>query len=248
MTLAIILGLIVGSFLNAVVYRLHKGISFVSGRSFCPHCKHELHTRDLVPLFSYLFLGGKCRYCNKKISWQYPLVELGTAIVFALLMWQFGLSSIFVVYAIFAIFLIIMFVYDLKYYLILDKVSIPAAIIALILSLFVLKIAPLDLLWGALIGGGFFFLQFIVSKGKWIGGGDIRLGVVMGLMLGYQMVLVALFAAYVLGSLVGVALIVFGNKKWKSQVPFGTFLSAATLFAILWGEPVLWHYKQFLLL
>ncbi|MFA6098834.1 MAG: prepilin peptidase [Patescibacteria group bacterium] len=244
----IILGLVIGSFLNAVIYRLHVGVSFMKGHSYCPFCKHNLDFRDLFPVFSFIFLKGKCRYCRKKISWQYPLVELATAMAFLLLYFKFGLSATFAVYLIYTVFLIIIFVFDWRYYLVLDKVSIPAVVIAFLLSFFVLKISLLSLLLGLLIGGGFFLLQYLVSRGKWIGGGDIRLGLMMGAMLGYQALLVALFIAYFTGSLGGLGLIFSGRKKWKSQVPFGTFLSLATFAAFLIGSAVILFYKNLLIL
>lgn len=246
--LVAILGLVVGSFLNAVIYRLHKKVSFLRGRSYCPWCKHDLSTKDLIPLFSFMFLKGECRYCLKKISWQYPLVEFGTMVVFLLLFWQFGLTLEFFVYLIYASILIIIFVYDLRYYLILDKVSLPAIIIAVLLSVFILNISLINILFGVLIGGGFFLLQFYISNGKWIGGGDIRLGVLMGAMLGFPGILVALFTAYVLGSIVGIFLILSKKKKWKSQVPFGTFLSLATLITFVFGELVIEYYQNLFLL
>jgi len=138
--------------------------------------------------------------------------------------------------------------FDLRYYLILDKVSIPALGIAILLSIFVLQLSVWSVAFGILIGGGFFLLQFFISKGKWIGGGDIRLGMVMGAMLGWQYVLMALFVSYIFGSLIGICLIVFGKKKWKSKVPFGTFLSAATYIIFIFGEPILKAYKNLLFL
>lgn len=240
--LVILLGLVVGSFLNVVIYRLHKGTGFLKSRSYCPHCQHTLGTWDLVPLFSFLFLRGKCRYCAKSISWQYPLVEAGTAICFALLYGWLGLTPAFFVYVIYTCFLIIIFVYDFRYYLILDVVSIPLMVIAAALSLFILDIPAWHLLLGGAIGGGFFLAQSVVSKGKWIGGGDIRLGAAMGLMLGWRQLLVALFFAYLLGSVIGICLVLFGKKKWQSQVPFGTFLSVATFATFLFGPGIAEHY------
>ncbi|MDD5040084.1 MAG: prepilin peptidase [Patescibacteria group bacterium] len=237
--LVLILGLVVGSFLNAVIYRLHAGVSFMKGRSYCPLCKHDLGWRDLVPVISFFMLWGKCRYCRKGISWQYPLVEIGTALTFLALYWRFDLSAEFYVLLAYASLLIIIFVYDLRYYLILDRVSIPAFCIAIVGSLFVLDISILSLVIGVAIGGGFFSLQYAVSRGKWIGGGDIRLGAVMGAMLGYQKLLIALFMAYVLGSLVGVGLIASHRKGWKSKVPFGTFLAAATILVFIFGDRIL---------
>ena len=233
-----------GSFLNAVIYRLHQGVSFLGGRSYCPFCKHDLRSGDLVPLFSFIFLRGKCRYCHKSISWQYPLVEAGTALSFIILYLRFSLTPEFFVYLVYASFLIVIFTYDLRYYLILDKVTVPAMIVALILSVFVLEVRGWDLLYGLLLGGGFFLVQFLVSRGKWVGGGDIRLGALMGLMLGYKYLLVALFAAYVLGSVIGVFLILFGKKGWKSQVPFGTFLSVGAFIAFIFGQAIIDYYQE----
>lgn len=246
--LVIILGLVVGSFLNVVIYRLHTRVSFLVGRSYCPHCKHDLGFWDLIPLFSFIFLRGECRYCRKHISWQYPLVELGTAVTFVALYLRFALTPAFFVYLVYACLLIIIFTYDFRYYLILDKVTVPGMVIALLCSVFILKISAWHLLFGVIIGGGFFLLQFVVSRGKWIGGGDIRLGVLMGLMLGYQPLLLALFAAYLLGSVVGIGLIVSGRKKWQSQVPFGTFLSAATILVFIFGSGIVDYYKDIFLL
>lgn len=244
--LVLIVGLVVGSFLNAVIYRLHVGKSFVRGRSFCPHCKHGLAGPDLVPLFSFIFLRGKCRYCHQPISWQYPLVEAGMAAAFLALYLHLGFQPQFFVYALYTCFLMVIFVFDWRYYLILDRVSVPAIIIALPLSVFVLHIPITSLLIGGLIGGGFFFLQFLVSRGKWIGGGDIRLGLIMGFMLGTGPVLVALFIAYLTGSIIGGALVIVRKKQWKSQVPFGTFLSAATFITFLVGQGILTTYREFI--
>ena len=178
------------------------------------------------------------------ISWQYPLVEAGTALSFIVLYLCFSLTPEFFVYLVYASFLIVIFTYDLRYYLILDKVTVPAMIVALILSVFVLEVGGWDLLYGLLIGGGFFLVQFLVSRGKWVGGGDIRLGALMGLMLGYKYLLVALFAAYVLGSVIGIFLILFGKKGWKSQVPFGTFLSVGAFIAFIFGQAIIDYYQE----
>ncbi len=241
-----VLGLALGSFLNVVIYRLHAGIGFLRGRSYCPFCKHDLGLKDLVPLFSFLSLKGKCRYCNKPISWQYPLVEFGTAVSFLLLYWAFDLGPEFFVYLVYVSFLIIIFVYDLRYYMILDKVSIPAFFIAMAGSYFILDIGIVSLLIGAGVGGGFFLLQFLISRGKWIGGGDIRLGMVMGAMLGFSSVLAALFGAYILGSIVGIALVAQKKKKWQSKVPFGTLLTFATFITFLFGDYIVDAYLNLL--
>jgi len=242
-----IFGLIIGSFLNAVICRLKENEQFVRGRSKCPYCRHSLGFWDLIPLASFIFLKARCRYCHKKISWQYPLVELATALVFTIgyFHYQFPnylitLLPYYLIYLVFSCFLIIIFVYDLKHYLILDKVTLPALILALALN-FLLGLSIINLLIAALVAAGFFFLQFIVSKGKWIGGGDLRLGLVMGAMLGWPKVALALMLAYVLGAAIGIFLIILKKKQLNSPMPFGTFLSLGTWVALLWSEEI-WHF------
>jgi len=247
-----ILGLIVGSFLNVVVYRLKQKKTFLRGRSFCPSCKRKLTLKDLVPLFSFIFQKKKCRYCKKKISWQYPLVEAAVGLLFVLVWWHHmglelnawcsygGLDLVCVLRDfIIASFLIIIFVYDLKYYLILDKVSIPLIIIALIFNL-VLGMSFYNLLIGGLVGGGFFLVQYLISRGRWIGGGDIRLGIAMGIILGWPGVLLALFLAYLIGSVGAVILLALKKKKWGSEIPLGTFLTVATFIWLLYGD-IIWQ-------
>ncbi len=238
-----IFGLIIGSFLNVVIFRLDQAKSFWQGRSFCPKCQKSINWYDNIPLLSFIILGGRCRTCHKKISWQYPLVELATAVIFAWLHRRFGLSLPFLIYAILSGFLLVIFVYDLKHYLILDKVAIPAIIFAFLASLY-LGISFGNLLIAALVGGGFFASQFFISQGKWVGGGDIRLGVLMGFILGLKFLLVALFLSYVIGAVFGLALIALKQKKMSSQVPFGPFLTLATFITIIYGQELLsWYFN-----
>lgn len=238
-----IFGLIVGSFLNVVIFRLDKNKSFLGGRSVCLNCGKKIAWYDNLPLLSFVILGGRCRFCKKNISWQYPLVELATAIIFAWFYWQFGLSLKFFALIIFSCFLLVIFIYDLKHYLILDKVVIPAMVVALLFNL-CLGLSFKDLILGGLIGGSFFAIQYYVSKGKWVGGGDIRLGILMGLMLGWKFLLVALFLAYLLGAGVGLVLIVLNKKKMSSQIPFGPFLVLATLITLVYGQHLIsWYFS-----
>lgn len=235
-------GLAVGSFLNCLIYRLETGQSFLQGRSLCPHCKHQLAFWDLIPVFSFLFLKGKCRYCQKTISCQYPLVEIATGILFVLFfairlplidIRETGLLIIIP-------FLIIIFIYDLKHYIIPDKVIYPAIGIALIFAL--IHSLKLDLLLSALAAAVFFAAILLISRGKWMGAGDIKLAFLMGLVLGWPNILVALFLAFLTGAIIGVALIVFGRKTLKSEVPFGPFLVAGTFLALFLGENIInWY-------
>ena len=237
-------GLVVGSFLNSIIYRLSTGESFLFKRSFCPHCKHKLGWQDLIPIFSFLILKGKCRYCHQKISLQYPLVELATGLLFvSFFIFHFSFF-IFII----ACFLIIIFVYDLKYYLIPDKIIYPAIAITFLYQLF--RISDFKLLtnpfFSALLASLFFLTIVLVSRGKWMGVGDIKLAFFIGLFLGFPNILVALFLAFFLGAIIGVGLIVSHKKSLRSEVPFGPFLVVGTFVALFWGQNIIHWYLNFL--
>ena len=236
-------GLTVGSFLNSIIYRLRSGESFLFKRSFCPHCQHQLSWQDLIPIFSFLILRGKCRYCSQKISLQYPLVELATGLLFvSFFIFHFSFF-IFII----ACFLIIIFVYDLKYYLIPDKIIYPAIAVTFLYQLF--RISDFKLLVNPLLSAlpaSLFFLTIVlVSRGKWMGVGDIKLAFFIGLFLGWPNILVALFLAFFIGAIIGVGLIVTGKKTLKSEVPFGPFLVAGTFMAMFWGQNIINWYLNF---
>ncbi|MDD2696797.1 MAG: prepilin peptidase [Candidatus Pacebacteria bacterium] len=248
-------GLIIGSFLNCVIDRLETKDSFLKGRSFCPNCRHVLSWQDLIPVFSFLFLRGKCRYCRKAISWQYPLMELATGALFVLVFRYFAGDLPYTIYGlIIASFLIIIFVYDLKHYVIPDSVIYPAIAIALLYQLFQIWSSGywnLAGFWNLLLGilPTLFFLAIIlISRGRWMGFGDFELAILMGLILGWPNILIALFSAFFIGALVGTWLIVRGAKTLKSEVPFGPFLVTGTFLALFLGDKILdWYLTLFLL-
>ena len=257
-------GLIVGSLLNCIIFRLKIGESFLKGRSYCPFCKTILKWPDLVPVLSFLILKGKCRYCQKPISWQYPLVEISTAWLF-LLIFNFQFPSLVsfqflsgpaifntLLLWLIACFLIIIFVYDLKYFLIPpDKVIYSAVIIVFIYRLF----NNWSDWWffsnsllAAIIPSAFFFFLVQVSRGSWMGVGDIKLAFLMGLFLGWPQILIALFLAFFIGAVIGTALIILKKKTLKSEVPFAPFLVVATFISLFWGSELLnWYQDLFLL-
>lgn len=272
-----IYGLIIGSFLNALIYRLKTKKSVWQGRSFCPNCKKQLQFWDLVPVFSFIFLRGRCRYCHKKISWQYPAVELVTGLIFVLIFYYqylipktYNLTTIIslIFYLFIASILIIVFVYDLKHYIIPDKIIWTGISINLIYwlvgvsfyfmgnqkvfyqlfpSAYYLTPNPLYIILGALLSGGFFLILVLVSRGKWMGGGDVKLAFFMGLFLGFPQVLVALFIAFVVGSIVSIILVAWHKKTFKSQIPFGPFLVLGSFAALFWGVSIInWYYQLFL--
>lgn len=245
-----IFGLCIGSFLNCFIYRLEEEKT-MQGRSFCPNCKHVLSFLDLFPVFSFLFLGGKCRYCHKKISIQYPLSELATGILF-LLIFNFlnPISTISQgIYFLYLLFitsaLIIIFIYDLKHYLIPDKVLFPAIIISLIYNLIYYQ-NILNALLAVVIGSGFFLFIFLISRGRAMGFGDVKLAILMGLLLGFPNILVALFLAFFFGAIIGLILMIYKAKSLKSEIPFGPFLIAGTFIALLCGNQIIQWYLNFL--
>lgn len=234
-------GLIVGSFLNCIIYRLETGKSFLRGRSFCPHCKHKLGLLDLFPVFSFIALGGQCRWCKKRISFQYPLVELATGLAFFLI-FIFALQPQ-ILYFLITPFLIVIFVYDLKHYLIPDKIIYPGIVIALAFTIFNLSSA-LNYLLAGLGAAVFFFSVVLLSRGKWMGVGDIKLALLMGLILGFPSILVALFLAFFTGAIIGIGLIACRRKSLKSEVPFGPFLVGGTFLAMFFGEAIIdWYFN-----
>ncbi|MBT4403010.1 prepilin peptidase [Candidatus Falkowbacteria bacterium] len=250
-----IFGAIIGSFLNVVIYRTYHNKFFLKARSFCPKCKKMIALYDNIPILSFIFLRGKCRHCKTGISLQYPIVEFITGLLFVIIFFvnhqlpvtNYQLSiSLFRDLFITSV-LIIIFVQDLKWYIVLDKIILPATLVAFLINLF-LGLSFRSLLLAMFIAGGFFLLQFVISKGKWIGGGDIRLGLFMGASLGFPEILIALFLAYILGSFIGIFLIIIGKKKMSSKLPFGTFLAPATLITLFCGDKILEWYLSHLVM
>ena len=240
-------GLIIGSFLNCLIYRLEIEDSPFKGKSYCPKCKHVLKWPDLIPVLSFFLLRGRCRYCSQKISWQYPLVEIATGLLF-LLIFNAGFS---VFYFIIAPLLIVIFVYDLKHYLISDQVIYPAIILVLFYNLLRPDLLTrLDLFLSAFGAALFFLLLVLITRGGGMGIGDIKLAFFMGLFLGWPNILIALFLAFFLGAVVGTGLILLNKKTLKSEVPFAPFLIIGTLIALFWGQNIIdwyWHFSLFLL-
>jgi leader peptidase (prepilin peptidase)/N-methyltransferase len=257
--LIFIFGTVVGSFLNVVIIRLKNGDSIFKKRSHCLFCARKLTWKELIPIFSFLFQKRRCLGCRKKISWQYPLVEFFTGLIFVLIVWKFfelSLLGIAVSCFLFFVscFLIIIFVYDLKYYLVADQVIYPAIIAVsiwyLVFSIFFKFYTKNDLLnavYGAAIVGGLFLAIVLLSKEKWMGWGDVKIAVLIGLLLGPQKTLLALFLAFLSGAIVSIVLIVLKKKKIKSELPFGPFLVSATFISIFWGYIILnWYLNLFL--
>lgn len=242
-------GLIVGSFLNVVVYRLELAETLM-GRSHCPHCKAKVRWYDNVPLLSFVLLGAKCRDCEQKISWQYPAVEFLTGVMFALIGYAFFIPWNFLSWgevafylAIFSV-LMVIFVYDFKF------MEIPMLVlwlgVGIVLAYYLafdwlnfnpqMGLSSLRLFSGILAGGGAFlafFLLSTLSREKWMGAGDAYLALLIGLVARWPLVLWALMLAFTIGALFGIILIVLKKKTMQSQVPFGPFMVLGCFLAVV---------------
>jgi len=244
-----IFGLIIGSFLNVVICRLETEKSIFFARSECPKCGVVLKWYDLIPVLSFLIQKGKCQYCSKKISWQYLIVEILTACLFLLIFREFSFFQIpnLIFYLIIICFLIIVFVYDLRHYIIPDKIVFPAIIIGLAYRLIYISEIGSYIL-SAFIPAIFFLSLILISKGKWMGLGDVKLAFLMGLILGWPNILIAFLIAFFSGAIVGIFLILFGKKGFKSQIPFGPFLSGATILVMFFGPKLFYWFEALLFL
>lgn len=248
-----LVGLSFGSFLNAWVYRVRENMKICNDRSICPVCHTHLKWYDNIPLVSFfILLKGKCRKCKVDIHWQYPVVEFVVGVLFVLVAYLHNFHLNYVLTPellrdfVIVFLLTFIFIYDFKYQEVLDRVTLLPALILFFVFGTMQWLSWYDMGLGILIGGGFFLVQYIVSRGKWIGGGDIRLGVLMGVILGWQNAILALFIAYVVGAIVGVYLLSKKKKGWKSEVPFGTFLAVATFVAMFWGSEIVSWYLSLL--
>jgi leader peptidase (prepilin peptidase)/N-methyltransferase len=260
-----IFGLVIGSFLNCLIYRMENGQSFLIGRSFCPRCKHVLAFWDLIPVFSFLILKGKCRYCHQKISVQYPFVEITTGILFVLVFWVWNLGfdwslgfgildfSAAIYYLLITCFLVIIFVYDFRHYIIPDKIIYSAIALSgiwyLASGIFLnayTKYEILNTLYAAFGAAVFFGTIVLISRGRWMGLGDVKLAFLMGLFLGWPNILVALLIAVFLGAIIGLGLVIAGQKKLRSEIPFGPFLVTGTFIALFLGQKIIGWYLNLL--
>ena len=244
-------GLIIGSFLNVVILRLNTERSF-GGRSGCMVCRNQLTWYELIPVFSYIFLGGRCKNCKTKISMQYPLVELATGIIFALLFLKFQniffldtlkFSITYAYYAVMFSLLMVIATYYLKHKIIPDTLSLFLGVLAFIGLFFFnasnsFQFQPhlpslLDFLSGLLMSA-FFAFFWLVSKGTWMGLGDAKLSVGLGWLLGFSMMLSGLVISFWIGAIIGIALVIFSKKHgMKSEIPFAPYLVLGTLIAFI---------------
>lgn len=250
----VLLGLALGSFVNALVWRLHKHKNWLTDRSECTHCHHKLAPQDLVPVISWLWLRGKCCYCHKPID-DSPVVELIVPFLFVIsyVCWPLVLQGVglftFVFWLIFIVGFVALAVYDIRWRLLPDVIVFPLMLLAFVgvgavWLLFdgSVRDATSALLAAALISG-LFYVLYKLSKGAWIGFGDVKLGVILGLLAGSPLAaLLLLFIASVLGMLIAVPMLVAGKATRKTQLPFGPLLIAGLIVTVLFGSTILdWY-------
>ncbi len=251
--LGFFLGLLLGSFCAALIYRLRADISIAKGRSVCPQCGVQLKWYHNIPLGSFIFLHGKCASCKKSISWRYPLIELFFGLLVGFVFWfhQSALTAnpLFFRDVVIVCVLAFIFLYDLLYQEIWDFSTWYVAGVLFVFHIVLSFVSPTSvtpsidsMLIGSVVAGGFFAAQFFISRGRWIGQGDIGLGVLMGVLLGWEKTLAALFFAYIIGALVGVILLLTKRKSVGSEIAFGTFLSVATVVMLFYGDMLIdWY-------
>ncbi|MCZ8533037.1 prepilin peptidase [Psychrobacillus psychrodurans] len=245
MFLFFLYGLIFGSFFNVVGLRIPKKESIVHPPSHCTICDRRLTIKDLVPVFSYVFLKGKCRGCGTKIHWVYPVMELVTGLLFTFAYYQLGFTLELAVALLFISLLVIITVSDIAYMLIPDKILVFFLIPLIVLRVFVPLSPWWDSIIGAFVGFGVLFLIAVVSKGG-MGGGDIKLFFVIGLVLGSIPTLLTLFLASIIGTVVGIISLRRTKQGRKTPIPFGPSIALAAIVSYFYGEMLVdWYVNLF---
>jgi leader peptidase (prepilin peptidase)/N-methyltransferase len=237
-----VFGLVMGSAVTALAWRVPRGISWVRGRSACPACATSLGFADLVPLLSVLFARGRCRHCRAPIAWRYPLTELLCGAWAVLLFFQVGFVWAFLPLALWGFLLVALLWIDFDFKLLPDVLTFPGLLLGLTAAVLLHGFGPgvRHALPGLVTGSGILWLLAWVwirfRKVEGMGLGDVKLAAMFGVVLGWQLTLLTLFVASFAGSLWGVALMLRGRGGMKSELPFGTLLAPAAMLVFLWGQ------------
>ncbi|KXS49491.1 MAG: hypothetical protein BHK79_01035 [Halanaerobium sp. MDAL1] len=244
--LIFILGLIIGSFLNVVIYRLPEGKSIVYPPSHCPDCGHKLSPLELIPVLSYIFLRGKCKSCRTDISIRYPIIELLTGIIFIIN--YIYISDLISLTAglIFSSLLVVLTMIDFDHQILPDKLTLGGLIVGFIFSFFRSDITVIYSLIGVLVAGGLLFLIAYLSKGG-MGGGDIKMMAMVGSFTGPIIAVSSIFLGAVIALIAHLPGIVFGKTGMKTKLPFGPFLALASLIFWFWSDKIFKWYISFLI-
>jgi leader peptidase (prepilin peptidase)/N-methyltransferase len=241
-----VFGLVIGSYLNVVVYRLPLGLSTVHPRSRCPGCGTLIRARDNVPVLSFLLLRGRCRTCGTTISWRYPLVEATTGALFLACLVRFGLTPQALAAIVFACLMLVLALIDFDHMILPDRITLPGIAVGIASQLVAPLAGLVPAVLGALLGAGILLavwgIWLAVRREEGMGLGDVKMLALVGAFLGWPGVLVTLFFGAFTGSIVGLALMRFGSLDMRSKMPFGVFLSLGGLVALFFGEAlVAWY-------
>jgi leader peptidase (prepilin peptidase) / N-methyltransferase len=229
--IAVVVGLAFGSFLNVVIYRLPRAESLISPPSRCPRCGHTLTAPENVPVFSWLFLRGRCKACGQPIPVRYPLVELLTAALFLIAVLEFGASVQAVAVCVLAAFLVVVTFVDLDHLLIHDSLVIPAAVIGLIFAIVERRL--LSAIEGGLVFAGLLGVLYLVTRGRGLGLGDVKMAGAIGLYLGYPVSFAAAIGAFVIGAVLAIPVLLAGSRGRREALPFGPFMVLSSLVGAL---------------
>ncbi len=235
-----------GSFLNVCIFRLPQNLSIVFPRSFCPHCQKPIPAYDNIPLWSYLLLRGKCRSCQERISWRYPLVEGLTGTIALSLYVKFGMNPVFIAFLAFAAAMIVITFIDLDHRIIPDVISLPGIGIGFLLAFFLPTVSVKDSLIGIIAGGGTLFgvawVYETLTKREGMGGGDIKLLAMIGAWLGWKAILFTLFFASLSGTFIGGGAMLLQKQGRHYAIPFGPFLALSAMAYIFFGPQLIHWY------
>jgi leader peptidase (prepilin peptidase)/N-methyltransferase len=251
--LVFLVGSVVGSFMNVCIYRLPRNQSIVFPSSSCPRCGSRILWYDNIPMFGFLLLGGKCRFCKESISFRYPVVEFITGLLALLLFFKFQFTATFFAMFLFSASLVVVTFIDLEHRIIPDEISLPGIVIGFILSFFIVNLyRPEEILgWkeslvGIVAGGGSLLLVAygyqMVTRKEGMGGGDIKLLAMMGAFLGWRSIPFIIFLSSLAGSVVGISLMLARNKDSRLSIPFGPFLAFGALVFIFFGRQIIGWY------
>ena len=247
-TFVVLLGLLVGSFINVCIYRIPLKASVLRPRSYCPLCKESIKWHDNIPIVGYLLLGGRCRHCQQSISWIYPAVELLTALLFFLVYQRGEPDQLLMVRLFFFSALIVLFVIDLRHQILPNVITIPCTCVGLFSACFYPP-GLVNAMLGMSIGAGSLLvisrLYYLIRGEDGVGFGDVKLLAMIGAFLGWPSVMVILLFASIVGSVVGIGLMMFFNANGRSALPFGSFLAFASIVFTLVDRPILAWYSAF---
>jgi leader peptidase (prepilin peptidase) / N-methyltransferase len=243
-------GAIIGSFLNVCIFRIGRGRSIVAPGSYCPNCEKPIRFYDNIPIAGYLILRGRCRNCSAPISFRYPLVEVITAGLFVWLYVRMGISLELPALMLLAALLIVISFIDLDLQIIPDVLSIGGLGAGLVLAFIRPHFGVLDAVYGIVLGGGILFLiamgYQLLAKREGMGGGDVKLLAMIGSFLGLKGVVFSLMAGSLIGSLVGIPLMLLKGEGTKYAIPFGPFLSLAALIYVFFGDRLINGFLSFI--